>query len=377
MIALAHDYLTQRGGAERVVLSMARAFPDAPIYTTFYDPDGTYPEFRDLNVVPCKRNRISALRKDPRKALPILSRLADSIQIDADVTIASSSGWAHGFHTSGSKLVYCHNPARWLYQREDYFGGSAWRSPKGWLLQSMRPRLLKWDAAAAATADHYLANSNVVAQRIRDTYGIEPETLFPPVAISTDGPQEPIEAAVEWADFYLVVSRLLPYKHVDRVMAAIADTDKRLLVIGSGPQENELRALTGDQIRLVSGVSDAQIRWAYASATALIAPSHEDFGLTPIEAAAFGKPTLALRAGGYLDTVTEGVNGVFFDSVNPARIREAVLRHLPSSYDADTIRKHAESFGEQRFHDRLRQLVEEYSSGKGAGHEDDASNGDN
>ena len=121
-IAIAHDYLTQRGGAERVVLSMARAFPESPIYTTLYEPELTYPEFTDLDIRVSRLNAIGVLRRNHRLALPVLSLASSMINIDADIVVVSSSGWAHGFSTRGRKLVYCHSPARWLYQRETYLG---------------------------------------------------------------------------------------------------------------------------------------------------------------------------------------------------------------------------------------------------------------
>ena len=121
-VAIAHDYLTQRGGAEKVVLSMSRAFPNAPIYTMLYDPGNTYPEFADLDVRVSKFNMVAPLRKNHRAALPVLPAVANSMFIDADVVVTSSSGWAHGFRTNGRKLVHCHSPARWLYLPEMYLG---------------------------------------------------------------------------------------------------------------------------------------------------------------------------------------------------------------------------------------------------------------
>ena len=134
-VAIAHDYLTQRGGAERVVLALHRAFPDATIHTTLYDPDGTYPEFRDARIVTSPINRIGPLRREHRAALPLLPYAVSRLRIDADVVVASSSGWAHGVPTTGRKIVYCHAPARWLYQADAYLGDEA-----GTLGEGPRPR---------------------------------------------------------------------------------------------------------------------------------------------------------------------------------------------------------------------------------------------
>ena len=147
-VAIAHDYLTQRGGAERVVLAIARAFPGARIHTSVYEPDGTYPEFADLEVVTTPLQRVAPLRRDPRRAQPVLAPVVGRHRIDADLVVASSSGWAHGFDTDGRVLVYCHAPARWLYQPENYLGGPRWRSPKGLALAALtgnRGRLVATD----------------------------------------------------------------------------------------------------------------------------------------------------------------------------------------------------------------------------------------
>ncbi|PMC74789.1 glycosyltransferase [Brachybacterium sp. UMB0905] len=366
-IAIAHDYLTQRGGAERVVLSLVKAFPDAELHTLFYEPGQTYPEFRDVRIRTSVLNRIGPLRRDPRLALPLLAPIASRMRIDADVVIASSSGWAHAFPTRGRRLIYCHSPARWLYLPGDYLGDAGPLDPKRLALTALAPALKRWDRRAASAADQYWGNSSVVVERIRDVYGIEAEPLFPPFSPDVAaGTQEPIPELAGWAGpdgteggHYLVVSRLQPYKNVDQVIAAFDQLPaERLLVIGRGPEKERLLAGAGANVRLVEGLSDAQMRWAYASATALIAASHEDFGLTPLEAGAHGVPTIALRAGGYLDTVTEGVNGLFFEEGTPEAICEAVSHFDPDAYDAENIRQRMDGrFGEGRFIHRLEEAT--------------------
>ncbi len=358
-VAIAHDYLTQRGGAERVVLAMHRAFPEAAIHTTLYDPDGTYPEFRDARIVTSPLNRIGRLRRSHRAALPFLAPASSRLHVDADVVVASSSGWAHGFDMTGRSLVYCHAPARWLYQPAEYLGGAPYTSAKGLALTAMRPFLLRWDRRAAARADRYLCNSRVVRDRIAEAYGITAEVVPAPVGIDTDGAVDPVPELANWADdgYLLVVSRLLPYKNVDRVLEAVRGLDERLVVVGAGPEREALTAALPANARIVSDLTDAQMRWAYSHATALVAPSLEDYGLTPIEAAAWGRPTLALRAGGYLDTVAEGVSGLFFDAPTPAAIRTAVLANRGRTWDDSLIRAHMQQFTEDRFAERLRAEV--------------------
>lgn len=357
-VAIAHDYLTQRGGAERVVLSLMRAFPGAPVHTTLYDADGTYPDFADADVRTSPLDRVGAMRRDHRLALPLLAAASSRMRIDADVVVASSSGWAHGFATTGRTVVYCHNPARWLYQTDEYLGGPSWRSPLGAPFLALRPLLRRWDRRAADRADVYLANSRVVQQRIARTYGLEAELLPPPHGMDASAPQEPVPDLAGWEPGYaLVVSRLLPYKNVDAVIDAVRESGRRLVVVGHGPEEGRLRATLPDHVRLLGGLGDAQLRWVYAHAGVLVAASHEDFGLAPLEAAAFGVPAVALRGGGFLETVVEGSTGLFFDTPEPDDIAATLALADRHEWDADTMRDRAEQFGEARFIDRIRAVA--------------------
>lgn len=362
-IAIAHDYLTQRGGAEKVVLSMSRAFPDAPIYTTLFDPENTFPEFADLDVRVSRLNKIGVLRTHHRAALPLLPFTARSVYIDADVVLASTSGWAHGFRTNGRKLAYCYSPARWLYLRDKYLGEDSGRL-KTWALGAASGSLKVWDRAAALSCDRYLAISSVIQKRIADTYGISADIVPAPVAMSSTG-REPVPAVQQWmagdpeAGFYLCVSRLLPYKNVDKVVRAFADTNRRLVVVGRGPEAENIRQQATPNVLMVSDLTDHQMGWLYSNSRAIIAASYEDFGLTPIEAAVWGRPSVVLRWGGFLDTVRDGVTGVFFDEPEPAAIAAALDRLETRQFNPDTIRRHAETFSEARFAEALYAAVDE------------------
>ncbi|MDO4718447.1 MAG: glycosyltransferase [Propionibacteriaceae bacterium] len=356
-IAIAHDYLTQRGGAERVVLAMSRAFPEAVIYTTLYDPEGTYPDFASATIRTSWLNRFGVFRRDHRKALPLLALASDTLRVDADIVVVSTSGWAHAFPTRGRRFVYCHSPARWLYLTKTYLGGSALRSVKGVVLLALRPLLRRWDLKRARAAGTYVANSRVIRTRIRECYGIEAEVFPAPHSFDPSLPAEPIAELAGREGYYLVVSRLLPYKNVTEVVRAFRGIPQhRLVIIGDGPLRDELLAGCPPNVTMLRGLSDGQMRYAYRNCRALIAPSIEDYGLTPIEAGAFGKPTLALRAGGYLDTVAEGVSGAFFEAPTPEAIAEAVAADH-HDWDATAIIDHIDQFSEARFIQRLRDEV--------------------
>lgn len=364
-VALAHDYATQRGGAERVALLLADAFPGSPMYTTLYDPAGTFPEFGSLDLRTSVLDRAALLRRNHRVALPFLAPAVDRQRVEADVLLASSTGWAHGYRGARRTVVYCHAPARWLYQRDRYLGpaeGSAAhrarRRAAAAALGLLSPGLRRWDAAAARRADVYLANSTVTQRAIRDAYGIEAEVLAPPPAMLPDGEERAVPGVVP--GFLLCVARLLPYKNVDVVVEAALETGRELVVVGDGPDRARLEAQAsrgGGRVHLLGRVDDATLRWAYRNAAALVAASYEDYGLSPLEAGAFGRPSVVLRDGGYLDTVADGVNGVFFDSPSAGLVAAAVEAATTRAWDDDAVRRHVAGFGRERFVGRLQDVV--------------------
>jgi glycosyltransferase involved in cell wall biosynthesis len=355
-IAIVHDYVTQRGGAERVLLSMLKAYPTAPLYTSLYSPGTTFPEFQRRTVRTSTLNRLPLLRRHHRLAFPVLAPAVSRLHVPASVVLCSSSGWAHGVSSEGRKVVFCHAPARWLYQTGAYLGPR--RPVARSIVHALRPPLARWDRRAAVGAQRYLANSTMVRRQILKHYGIEAEVVPPPHSIDPDGEATPV-ASVD-AGFFLCVSRLLPYKHVDAVMQAFGGLPHdRLVIVGTGPEERRLRSTAPPNTLLLGSVSDAQLRWLYAAAAGLVAASYEDYGLTPLEAAAFGKPTVALRWGGYLDTVVDGETGVFFDRPEPELIRRAVVEMTRGACSEARLRAHAATFSEARFIARLRAIVDE------------------
>lgn len=353
-IALVHDYITQRGGAERVLLSMVKAFPEAPVYTSMYWPTSTFPEFEAVRPLTLGLNRVSLLRRHHRLALPILASAFSQLSVGADVVLCSSSGWAHGAQTSGRKIVYCHTPARWLYQGNRYLRGRSVAARAA--LRLFSAPLRRWDRAAACSANLYLTASTTVRDRVWRCYGIKSNVVPAPYAIDPKGPQRAVPGIKP--GFLLCVARLLPYKNVDAVIAALDGLpEHRLIVVGHGPDWHRLSRTAPPNVKLLGTVADEELRWLYASCAALVAASYEDYGLFPLEGAAFGKPTCALRWGGFLDTVLEDSTGVFFDQPTPEAIRSAVRRLQALELDGLAIRKHATNYSEERFIARLREIV--------------------
>lgn len=353
-VVLAHDYLTQRGGAERVTVELARALNPSCLITAIYSPEDVFPEMNGISIRSTPLSKVKAFRKDSRLALPLLASAWNSIKpVRADAVVCSSSGWAHALPTAGGtrKIVYCHNPARWLYQAEDYLLDRPW--PVRAALGLLQPGLLKWDRRAAASADVYIANSTSVAERIRRVYGREARVVFPPVSVDPTLAREPVPA-LHGKSFFLMVGRSRGYKGAQPLVEAFRSMPEHMLAVAGGGKIVDAPA----NVVPTGYVSEAQLRWLYANARALISVSREDFGLTPIEANAFGTPVLLLRAGGFLDSTDEGTSGLFIEDATVDAICTAV-RNFPETWDTVAIKRHAEKFSPQRFHDTIRGIVDE------------------
>lgn len=366
-VAIAHDYLTQRGGAERVVLELCLAFPDAPVYTSLFDPSGTFPEFRDVDVRPSMVNSLRLLRNDHRRAFPILAPSMHARTVDADVLIASSSGWAHGMRCTGAKLVYCHTPARWLHRTEQALQGAGRHYRVA--VRLLGPALRRWDARAAQSATRYVVNSDETRRHVKAVYGFDADVVTPPLTLHPAGPVEAVDG-IGRCDV-LIVSRLRHQKNLQLVLAVASGMQEvSFVIVGEGHLEARLRAEATANVHLVGRASDAELRWLYRRAGVLLAPAYEDFGLTPVEAAAHGTPTVALRAGGYVETVVDGGTGVYFDDVDATQVREAIARCLDRSWNEARLEAHARRFSAERFHAEMIDLVGELTASPGTdGHD--------
>ena len=227
-------------------------------------------------------------------------------------------------------------------------------------MRALTPALRRWDRRAAESADKYIAISTVVRDRVQNAYGITADVMPAPHSVDSAGSLEPVPAIDDWrgSKFFLCVARLLPYKNVDRVVAAFEYLPHaRLVIVGTGPEYDRISRALGSNVKLLSDLTDGQMRFLYSEAIAVIAASFEDFGLTPIEAAVYGKPSVTLRYGGFIDTVIEGTTGVFFDHPEPKQIAEAIRRAESGSWDPGAIVASAERFSEKRFHIALREEV--------------------
>jgi glycosyltransferase involved in cell wall biosynthesis len=347
---VAHDYLTQYGGAERVALEIARAFGTRSMITSLYDAVSTLPDFSNMDIKCSVLNRIRFLRKNFKLCFfyfPFYWSLFR--RVNADILVCSTSGWAHGLWSSRrtTKIVYCHNPARWLYQSDDFF--MEWPRWARSMFNVIRPILIKWDKMAARSADAYIANSTSVAARIKSIYDIDAEIIHPPISLEMDLRRDSVPGLDK--PFFLMVGRSRGYKGAQPLIDAFLDLPDHTLVVVGGVKKDNI----APNIQQLGFVTENELAWLYENARALTSVSREDFGLTPIEANSFGTPTLLLKAGGFLDSSAEGISGQFIENSDVETIREAV-RNFPLNWDRDRIKQHADKFSHANFRRKIREF---------------------
>jgi glycosyltransferase involved in cell wall biosynthesis len=362
--AIITDWLTQMGGAERVVLAIKELFPDAPIYTTVYNPNTVDPVFHDMEIRTSFVQKLPGAKKSYTKYLPLMPTAVEQFDLTGyDLVISSSSSVAKGVLTRADTLhvCYCHTPMRyaWDFYTEYLQGpdvGTLKRKLIPWLMNYLR----MWDRLSADRVDCFVANSRNVAGRIRKHYRREAEVIHPPVETTYFTP------ANETEDFFLVVSRLVPYKRVDLAIQACNQLQAPLRVIGTGPEMDRLKTLAGPTVKLLGRVSDAEIKWHYARCRAFLFPGEEDFGITPVEAQAAGRPVIAYGAGGARETVKKGITGAYFYAQTPEAMALAMRAFDPGHFNPQAIRRHAEGFDtrkfQQVFHEYVLKKFDEHSS---------------
>jgi glycosyltransferase involved in cell wall biosynthesis len=357
---IVQDYLCARAGSERVAIAMARCFPGARFIAGLYSPEDTYDEARQLRIEVLTINRIPVLRRNHRLAFPLLAPAFGRLRSTSDVTLCSSTGWSHGVRAEGRKVVYWHSPAKWLYSRETYRGAGSFVARLA--LRIGRRSLEDWDRRAVASVDRHLCNSHAVRDRLRAVYGIDAEIVYPPASRTPSRPRKPRRAPL--TGFILCVCRLLPYKNVDAIVYAMTLLpDAHLVVAGSGPMERALKRTAPSNVTFLRDLSESELSWLYENCALLVQASFEDFGLTPVEAASAGRPSVVLGQGGFLDTVVPKTTGVFFDMPTPASIAAAIRAALALDWDAGVIKEHAKRFSFDAFRESLLNVVREESAG--------------
>jgi glycosyltransferase involved in cell wall biosynthesis len=361
-IAFVHDYLTQLGGAERVLEELYTTFADNPrhVYTSVVAPDRLPARMREWPITASPVNEIPLAGRAHRLWLPfypaIFRRLGASIT-DADIVIADSSAWAHHAAPAGDIpfLVYCHSPARFLYGDEQYLEANPVTSLAGRVASPLFARLRRQDRVAAQRPDRIVANSAAVRDRIRRVWGRDAEIVHPPTDTARFRPESP-PVVQPW---FLVVSRLVPHKWIDRAIEASNRTGLPLRIIGTGRADRSLRDLAGPQVEFMGPLPDQHVVAAMQQSQALILPGIEDFGLTAVEVQAAGRPVIAAAGGGALETVRHGETGLLVPVGDIEAMAEAMREVSRRAWDSAAIIAHAETFDTCHFQKAMHIIVGE------------------
>ncbi|GAA0083790.1 glycosyltransferase family 4 protein [Clostridium sp. CTA-7] len=357
-VALIHDWLPFMGGAERVLTNFLELYPNAPIYTTVANRERLDSPLKEADI------RVSALQKgkknieNHRRLFPFMPTAIENFNLNEyDIVLSSSSSVAKGVITNPNTMhiSYCHSPMRYGWEFSyDYAGKMAGGSnlknkALGYFLSCMR----LWDNVSSDRVDYFIANSENVAKRIWKHYRRESVVIHPPVRCSLFQPSDINE------EYFLILSRLQEYKRIDVAVEAFNKNGLPLVIIGDGPDREKLEKIANSNIKFLGRQPDDVIKEYYAKCRAFIFPGEEDFGITPLEAQASGRPVIAYAKGGALETVINEITGVFFKEQNEASLNEAIEKFNKISFDKVKIRKHAEEFDESIFKEKIKKYINE------------------
>ncbi|HET7321747.1 MAG TPA: glycosyltransferase [Longimicrobiaceae bacterium] len=352
-VAITADWMSNVGGGGRVLTQLKRIFPDAPIYTTVLDRDRLPAHMQAWDVRPSFLQRVPFARRHYQAFLPLMPLAFEEFDLRGyDLVISTSSACAKGVIVSPETvhLCYCYTPCRYLWDLyHDYTRG---RRAKP-LIAPVAHRLRQWDRLSADGVDHFVAISHEVAGRIRRHYRRDAEVIYPPVEVERF---HPTGSAPE--DFYLVVSRLVPYKRIDLAVAAATRLGRRLRVVGSGSELRRLRALAGPTVEFLGHRPDDEVADLMARCRGFLFPGHEDFGIAPVESQAAGRPVIAYGKGGAAETVVDGVTGVLFPEQSAEALIAAIRRFEALEFQDTVCRRHAERFSGEIFQDRLKACID-------------------
>ena len=353
-VAIAHYWLLGMRGGEKIVEQICQLFPQADIFTLFYDPDSVSETIRRHRVT---ASYLNPLRRYYRSLLPLMPAALESLDLRGyDLVISSESGPAKGVLTDARAchVCYCHTPMRYLWELYPAYVNDWTRSSlKRWLMRPLATRLRVWDYATAARVDHFAANSYNVQRRIWKTYRREARVIHPPVAVDRfyHGTSE---------GYFLAVSELVAYKQLDYAVRLFARRGLRFKVVGQGPEFRNLQRLGGSTTEFCGRVPQEQLRDLYAHARAFLLPGEEDFGIAAVEALASGKPVIALARGGALETVPE-TGGVRYAEPQEASLDAALAEFeaKEASFDPASLQSWSRQFSETAFRENMRKFVNE------------------
>ncbi len=357
-IALFQDYLAQFGGAERVTEAIHQALPEADLHTTLSVPEKMSPYLSKVETKTTWMQLLPAKSKLYRHYFLFYPFAVESAKLDDyDLVISSCCGYSKGVKRgkNGVHVCYCHNPMRWVWRFPEYMAREKFNAPTKFILRSMVQGLKQWEMKAAQRPDYFIANSHIVARRLKAAFGVDAEVIEPPIETSRFWISKDVE------DYYLVLSRLVSYKRIDLAVEACTRTGRRLVVIGDGPDRERLQAMAGPTVTFLGRQPDRTVNRYASRCRALIFPGEEDFGMAPLEINAAGRPVVAYGAGGATETVIEQVNGILFRDQTSEALIEALERCEYRIWDPTTIRKIAQRYDIHLFQERFLDFVSKVS----------------
>jgi len=355
-IAIVHDYLTQFGGAERTLEAICEAFPDAPVYTSIYSPDETFPSFKKRNIHTSFLQKVYRILHSHRILLPLYPTAFENFNLNNfDVILSSSSSFAKGIKKPPNSLhiLYCYNPTRFIWMKDTYIREEGRGLLKGLYLRIFLNYIKNWDLRAINTVDRIIAISNVVRERIKYFYSRESFVIYPPVDCKR------FEIGLKDDGYFLVVSRLLAHKRIDIAVRAFTRLGIKLKIVGTGPQYPILKRLAGKNIEFCGAVQDRELTELYSRCVTLVYPQEEDFGIAPLEANASGKPVVAFKKGGVLETMKDGITALFFSEQNPDSLIDAIRKFEHISFNYSNLRQNAMRFDKSVFIEKIKKVVTE------------------
>jgi glycosyltransferase involved in cell wall biosynthesis len=355
-IALVHDWLNQMGGAENVLEELVQLFPGAPVFTSMYDHAAMPAAYQHWDIHTTFMQRLPGVTHHHQKYLPFYPLAFERTDLsDYDLVLSNKSGFCHGVRTATRKhkaihVCYCLTPTRYLWLFDQYREREQINPALSALLQPMLAQLRRWDYAAAQQVDHFVAISSEIQRRIRDIYHRESVIIHPPVDTEYFQPAQQPAAG----DYFLIVSRLIPYKRIDLAVSAFAHLpQEKLIVVGDGRDSAELAATATPNVTFVGRQPRERVRELLQQCKAFLFPGLEDFGIAPVEALSAGRPVIAFGGGGALDTVTPGVTGELFAAQTVESIRAALATFDPYAYQPADCRAQAERFSIAAFRSKL------------------------
>ena len=358
-IALVHDWLNQMGGAEYVLETLVKLYPAAPVYTSMYWPQVMPDSYRQWDIRASFMDRLPLVKKHHQPFLPLYPLAFENFDFsNYDLVLSNKSGFCHGVITGPDTLhiCYCLTPTRYLWDFGRYAQREGLSRMSRALLRPFLSYLRLWDRLAADRVDYFIAISKTVQRRIARYYRRDSVVIYPPV--DTD---RFAGGGGRTEDFYLVVSRLIPYKRVDLAVRTLSQMDRPLIVVGDGRDRAKLEDLAGPTVSFTGRLPDAQVADLVARCRAFIFPGLDDFGIAPVEAMAAGRPVIAFAGGGALDTVQEGETGLFFREPTAESLSAAVEHFETLSFDPGQIRRHAKQFSRPVFERQFINFIERHS----------------